>query len=77
MMSEGEQPNIEHLNRYGGHPEVKPKKKKKTPFEKENPGHSEDKPTARFTKADREEMLAAKKEASDKVAASAKKYGKR
>ena len=77
IVSEGEQPNIEHLNRYGGHPEVKPKKKKKTPFEKENPGHSEDKPTARFTKADREEMLAAKKEASDKVAASAKKYGKK
>ena len=77
IISEGEQPNIEHLNRYGGHPEVKPKKKKKTPFEKENPGHSEDKPTARFTKADREEMLAAKKEASDKVKASAKKYGKK
>ena len=73
-MSEGEQPNIEHLNRYGGHPEVKPKKKKKTPFEKENPGHSDSKPTARFTKADREEMLAAKKEASDKVARDAAKY---
>ena len=72
-LSEGEQPNIEYLNRYGGHPEVKPKKKKKTPFEKENPGHSDSKPTARFTKADREEMLRAKKEASDKVAADARR----
>jgi hypothetical protein len=75
-LSEGEQPNIEYLNRYGGHPEVKPKKKKKTPFEKENPGHSDSKPTARFTKADREEMLRAKKEASDKVAADANKARK-
>lgn len=72
-LSEGEQPNIEYLNRYGGHPEVKPKKQKKTPFEKENPGHSDSKPTARFTKADREEMLRAKKEVGDKVAAAARR----
>ena len=70
MMSEGEVDNVEYLNRYGGHPEVKSKKKKKTPFEKENPGHSDSKPTARrFTKADREEMSAAKKEIGAKVSA--------